>query len=290
MVGCGELAFRAGDDDGGCSVGEEAAGDEVGDGLVVVLPGEGAEFDREEQGDLFGEGADVVGGAGDAGGSGDAAQAEDGRALDVDGEWQAVDEAGVDGGAGDAGDGGEEDGGDVRGGDSGAREGAGDGGFAEFDGGGDPGGVGLAEADQGGVGVQGQDEVAEFDAAVGVEAGDQARLFELVLPALGEGLGDFGLGVAIGGIGRSDGRDAHSRGESLIAGFVNDRYGVAVERETDRQTMISVSDGMRFPFFVTIMSLSCVKGWLLFYWAGKRRRMLRIPAKLGKYLRTLAVL
>jgi hypothetical protein len=31
-----------------------------------------------------------------------------------------------------------------------------------------------------------------------------------VLPALGERLGDLGLGVAIFGIGRSDGRDAHS--------------------------------------------------------------------------------
>ena len=103
----------AGDDDGGGAVAEEAAGDEVGDGLVVVLPGEGAELDGEQERELIGEGADVVGGAGDAGGSGDAAEAEDGRALDGGGEGHAVDEAGVDGGAGDAGDRGEEDGGDV---------------------------------------------------------------------------------------------------------------------------------------------------------------------------------
>ncbi len=131
LGGVGELALGAGDDYGGGAVGEEAGGDEVGDGLVVVLPGEGAELDGEQQSDLVGEGADVVGGAGDAGGSGDAAQAEDGGALDVDGEGHAVDEAGVDGGAGDAGDGGEEDGGDVCGGDAGALEGAVDGGFAE---------------------------------------------------------------------------------------------------------------------------------------------------------------
>ena len=44
--------FVAGEDDGGAAVAEEAAGDEVGDGLVVVLPGEGAELDGEEEGDL----------------------------------------------------------------------------------------------------------------------------------------------------------------------------------------------------------------------------------------------
>ncbi len=95
--------------------------------MVVVLPGEGAELDGEQEGVLVGEGADVVGGTGDAGGSGDAAEAEDGRALDVDGEGHPVDEAGIDGGAGDTGDRGEEDGGDVGGGEAYAFEGCGDG-------------------------------------------------------------------------------------------------------------------------------------------------------------------
>src|SRR3984893_3805294 len=99
-----QRSFAASDDDCGGAVAEEAAGDEVGDGLVVVLPGEGTEFDGEKEGVLDGEGADVGGGAGDAGGSGDATEAEDGGALDGGGEGHQVNEAGVDGGAGDASD------------------------------------------------------------------------------------------------------------------------------------------------------------------------------------------
>src|ERR1700733_13880796 len=66
-----EGGFAAGDDDCGGAVAEEAAGDEVGNGLVVVLPGEGTELDGEKERVLVREGADVVGGARDAGGSGD---------------------------------------------------------------------------------------------------------------------------------------------------------------------------------------------------------------------------
>ena len=110
----GERRFAASEDDGGGAVSEEPAGDEIGHGIVVLLPGKGAEFDREQKRVLFGEGAHIVGGAGDAGGSGDTAEAEDGGALDVCGEAHEVDETGVDAGAGDAGDGGEEDGGDIR--------------------------------------------------------------------------------------------------------------------------------------------------------------------------------
>ena len=75
--GGGDVGFVSGEDDGGAAVAEEAGGDEVCDGLVVVLPGEGAEFYREEENDLLGKGAEVVRGAGDAGGSSDAAEAED---------------------------------------------------------------------------------------------------------------------------------------------------------------------------------------------------------------------
>ncbi len=132
---------------------------------------------------LVGEGADVVGGAGDAGGSGDAAEAEDGGALDAGGEGHAVDEARVDGGAGDAGDGGEEDGGDVSGGEADAGEGGVDGFFAEFDGGDDPGVVGGAEAGEVLVDVEGEDEIAEVNTAVDEEPVDEARLFHSVLPA-----------------------------------------------------------------------------------------------------------
>src|ERR1700733_8284716 len=155
-----EWGFAAGNDDRGGAVAEEAAGDEVGDGLVVVLPGEGAELDGEEQGVLLGEGADVVGGAGDACGTGDAAQAEDGGALDAGGEGHEVDEAGVDGGAGDAGDRGEEDGRDVGGSEADAVEGGGDGLLAELDGGYDPGVVGGAEAGEVLVDIERKDEIA----------------------------------------------------------------------------------------------------------------------------------
>src|SRR5258708_3057158 len=168
-----EQGFAAGDDDCCGSVAEEAAGDEIGDGLVVVLPGEGAELDREKERVLVGEGADVVGGAGDAGGSCDAAEAEDGRALDGGGEGHEVDEAGVDGGAGDAGDGGEEDGGDVSGREADAGEGAGDGLLAEVDGGDDPCVVGGAEAGEVLVDMEGEDEIAEADAAVDEETVDE---------------------------------------------------------------------------------------------------------------------
>ena len=182
-----ERCFAAGDDDGGGAVAEEAAGDEIGDGLVVVLPGEGAELDGEKKRVLVGEGADVVGGAGDAGGSGDAAEAEDGCALDAGGEGHAVDEAGVDGGAGDAGDGGEEDGGDVGGGEADAGEGAVDGLFTEVDGGDDPGVVGGTEAGEVLVHVKREDEVAELDPAVDEETIDEPRLLQSVLPTRREG-------------------------------------------------------------------------------------------------------
>jgi hypothetical protein len=59
----GKCGFAAGDDDCCGAVAEEAAGDQIGDGLVVVLPGEGAELDGEKERVLVGEGADVVGGA-----------------------------------------------------------------------------------------------------------------------------------------------------------------------------------------------------------------------------------
>ena len=200
----GEGGFGACDDDGGGAVAEEAAGDEVGDGLVVVLPGEGAEFDGEEQSVLVGEGADVVRGAGDAGGSGDAAKAEDGSALHAGGEGHEVDEAGVDGRAGDAGDRGEEDGGDVRRGEPNPIEGGGDGFFAELDGGYDPGVVGGTEAGEILVDAEGEDEIAKFDTAVDEETVDKPGLFHSVLPARRECFRDCCLGVAVRWISRAD--------------------------------------------------------------------------------------
>ena len=76
--------------------------------------------------------------------------------------------------------------------------------LAEFDGGFDPGIVGGAEAGEVLVDVEGEDEVAELDAAVGVEAVEEARLFHPVLPAVAERIGDGCLRVAMGWICRAD--------------------------------------------------------------------------------------
>ncbi len=76
--------------------------------------------------------------------------------------------------------------------------------LAEIDGGFDPGVVGLGEAVEGRVGVEREDDVAEFDAAVGVEAVEEAGLLHLVLPAVAEGLGDDCLWIAMGWICRAD--------------------------------------------------------------------------------------
>ncbi len=184
MISAVEIGFRSSDDDGSGAVGEEAGGDEIGDGLVIVLPGEGTEFDGEQKGDVFGEGANVVRSARDSGGSGDAAEAEDGSALDVYRERKAVDEAGVDGGAGDSGDGGEEDGVDVLGTDTGVIESTADGLLAEINGMSDPGVVCFSKGVECGVVLEGKDDVAEVDTTVGVEASEQAGLLHLVGPTI----------------------------------------------------------------------------------------------------------
>jgi hypothetical protein len=184
VIAAVEIGFGSGDDYGRGSVGEEPGGDEIGDGLVVVLPGERAEFDGEQKGDLFGEGADVIGSAGDSGGSGDTAETEDGGALDVDRKGKTVNEAGVDGRAGDSGNGGEEDGGDVLRTYSSTIEGPADSLLAEIDCMGYPGVVGLLEGVESGVVLKREDDVAELDATVGMETGEQAGLFHFVGPAV----------------------------------------------------------------------------------------------------------
>jgi hypothetical protein len=66
------------------------------------------------------------------------------------------------------------------------------------------------------------------DAAVGVEAREEAGLGEFVSPAFDQRLGDVGLGVAERGEGGADGRDVHwrqdypagrSRGQGLLVNF-----------------------------------------------------------------------
>jgi hypothetical protein len=208
-VTAGELGFRSGDDDGGGSVTEEAAGDKVGNGLVVVLPGERAELHREKKGVVVWESAHIVGGTGDSGCSSDAAQTEDGSAFDVNGKGKTVDEAGIDGGAGDSCHGGKEDGGDLLGRDFGVVERAADGLLAEFDGGLDPGVVGFAEGVEGRVVLERKDDMTVLDTAVGMKAGEEARFFQLVLPAFAKGLRDDALVIAIGGISCSDRCNMH---------------------------------------------------------------------------------
>ena len=193
-----QLDVVSGEHDRGAAIAEEAGRDKVGDGLVVVLPGERTELDREQKRTLVGEGAEVVRGARDAGGPGDAAQPEDGRPLDVRGERHQVDEAGVDGRRSDAGDGGEEDSRDVCGGEAERREGALDSLLAEGDSGLDPEIVGLLEAAaQLGILLDGQDKVAGVDAAISVQTGQNARLRHLVAPALDQRFGYFRLCVTM---------------------------------------------------------------------------------------------
>src|ERR1700745_3937636 len=50
----GERGVAAGDDDCGGAVSEESAGDQICDGLVVVLPGERTELDGEKKRVLIG--------------------------------------------------------------------------------------------------------------------------------------------------------------------------------------------------------------------------------------------
>ena len=170
---CFALAVRcvfAGDNDCACSITEESAGDDVGHGMVVLLPVERAEFDGEQESVLVRIGADVVDGAGDSGNSGGAAEAEDGRALDVAREAHAIDEACVDAGAGDAGMRVEEDSGDVGWLEAGIPERDADGLFPELDCMFDPEIVVRTKAGQGAEFFKREADVAEVDATVGVKA------------------------------------------------------------------------------------------------------------------------
>ena len=60
-------------DYGGGAVTEESAGDDMSQGVVILLPGEGAEFDREQERILFGVGTHIIDGARNSGGSANAA-------------------------------------------------------------------------------------------------------------------------------------------------------------------------------------------------------------------------
>ncbi len=166
---------------------------------------------------MIGEGADVVGGARDAGGSGDASEAEDGRALDIDGKGKPVDQAGINGWAGDAGYRGEEDRGDLLGADACMVECPTDGLLSEIDGGLDPGVVGLAEGIERRILLKREYDVAEFDATVCKESGKQAGLLHLVFPATAKGFGDNALLITMRRIRRADRGDAHALERPLLS-------------------------------------------------------------------------
>ena len=109
QVACALPCEYASEDDSGSTISKEAAGDEIGHGRVILLPGERTEFDREQNCVLFRKGSNIVSGAGDTRCSSDATEAKDWRALDVSWEAHEVDETGVNTRAGNAGDRGEED-------------------------------------------------------------------------------------------------------------------------------------------------------------------------------------
>ena len=96
-------AVGADGDDRRRAVAEQAAGDQVGDRVVVALDGERAELDRQQHGDLVGPAAQVVVQPGDAGRAGDAAEPEQRHPLHVGPQPQTLRDAGVDRGGGDAG-------------------------------------------------------------------------------------------------------------------------------------------------------------------------------------------
>ena len=70
-------------DDGCGAVTEESAGDDVSHGIVVLLPCEGAEFDRKQERILLGVRTHIINGARNSGGSANAAETEDRGAFNV---------------------------------------------------------------------------------------------------------------------------------------------------------------------------------------------------------------
>ena len=202
--------FVSCDQDSGCAVTEEADGDEVGDGLVVALPGKGAELNGEQDGDLIGVRADVVGGTREARGTGDAPEAKDGVAADVRGEGHTIDEARIDGGAGDAGDGDEEDGSKLVGMKAGLFQGALDGALAQVKGSIDPDVIGFAEGVEGEVIGQRAREITAVDAGAEVETLNDGGEFGIGAPVRKKGVEKFALSDVVLGEGSGGGKDMHA--------------------------------------------------------------------------------
>src|SRR5207302_1716975 len=88
----------------GCrAITKKSAGDDMSQGVVVLLPSKGAEFDREQERILFGVCAHIIDGARNSSGSANAAEAEYRGAFNVPREAHFIDKTGVDAWTGDAG-------------------------------------------------------------------------------------------------------------------------------------------------------------------------------------------
>src|SRR5688572_16036063 len=90
------VSSSPGKDERRATVPEQAGGNGIGDRSIVALKRERAQLDRNEERDVIGKGAQIVRRARGSGGARDATQAEDGRALHVGPQAQAIDEPRVD--------------------------------------------------------------------------------------------------------------------------------------------------------------------------------------------------
>jgi hypothetical protein len=145
------------------TVAEQARGDDVGNRHVVALQGERAQLDREEQRMLVGKGAQIIGRARQTRRAGDAAEPEDGRALDVGAQPEAIDQARVDARRRQAGDRHEEDVADLRRVEAGTRQRAARRGLAELERHALPHRVGRGERADVAILVDGQRQVTATD-------------------------------------------------------------------------------------------------------------------------------
>ena len=191
------------------AVGEEPAGDEVGDRDVVALHGQRAQLDGDQHRDLARVPGQVVVQPGDPRRAGDAAEPHQRDPLDVRPEAEQGGDPGVEGRHREAGHGGRDDQVHVGRGQVGRLERRGQGLRAEPDGLLDEQVVGGAEVVQGGVPVQWQHQVAGPDAGVRVEAPQHQLVDPLAREHRGERVGDLLLRVAELGQHAPDAEDVH---------------------------------------------------------------------------------
>src|SRR6185437_5277957 len=170
----------------------------MGDRVVLLLPGEGAQLHRQQQGILVGKGLDVIRGTRDAGSASDAPETEDGGAFDVLGEAHSIGKACVNAGAGDASDRSKKNRRNIRRLEPRLIERTPNCLLAEFDRSLDPEVIHGAEALERAKRIQGIHDVAVVDAAVAMEPFQDRRNLNLVLHALLQRLGNDSLRISVG--------------------------------------------------------------------------------------------